>query len=244
MSIKDLDPSTPSATASAGQGDDEFRALKTALQACFGNVDGPVKNGVAGALATDVQLTALFDRLLAVETGLGVGAGILGEVRLYHGVHGSWPAGWTLCDGTGGTPNMVGFFPQGATTITGMPTIFGSSTGGALAGSGSTGPQSGITTAIQPTSLSLAQLPAALNGAVAARMVTFSSGQDHSDTGRIAGGNPGNGTLAYTATPFQVSGVNGDSHTHALTGTMEHTHTIPGAGTPPFVAFYFIKYTG
>lgn len=41
---------------------------------------------------------------------------IIGEIRMYHGDISKIPFGWHICDGTNGTPNLIGKFVRGANT--------------------------------------------------------------------------------------------------------------------------------
>ena len=83
--ISELNPNQPSKDGLAGQGDDFLRLINDALITCFGGVDGPVNSGTGNPLATANELTALFDRISAIEGNTG--AGIAGEIRQYYGTY-------------------------------------------------------------------------------------------------------------------------------------------------------------
>jgi hypothetical protein len=91
--INTLVPSNPVHTDPLGQADSHIRLIKTVLQSTFPNVAGPVS-------ASDVQLSQ----------GVVPSGGIIA----WHGSAASIPAGWYLCNGTNGTPNLVGMFITGA----------------------------------------------------------------------------------------------------------------------------------
>jgi hypothetical protein len=52
----------------------------------------------------------------------------VGLIAMWHGVLSAIPAGWVLCDGNNGTPNLLGKFVQGVSTNTTDP----GSTGGSV----------------------------------------------------------------------------------------------------------------
>ena len=56
-----------------------------------------------------------YDIQLTQYPGNFVG-GMVGEVRIWKGALSYIPGGWALCDGTGGTPNLVGKFIRGVNT--------------------------------------------------------------------------------------------------------------------------------
>lgn len=121
MSIKDLNPATPADNSLAGLGDDEIRALKAALQACFPELEGLISNtgGTGDPGDTDppdaATFSNLFTRVTALETGLGGAATVpLGMIAMWGGAVSQIPAGWALCDGTGDTPDLRDRFIVGA----------------------------------------------------------------------------------------------------------------------------------
>lgn len=104
MSIKGLDPNAPASDGLAGLGDDELRALKAALQACFGGptgsgLDGAITNDATATFPTAAEWSGLFSRMTALEGG-GSTTIPLGAILMWSGTVGSIPSGWALCDGT------------------------------------------------------------------------------------------------------------------------------------------------
>lgn len=238
MSIAALNDATPAGSANAGGGAGELRALKTALTACFGGVDGPVKQGVAGSLATAAQLTALFDRLTAIEAQAE--RNLIGTIRPYYGALSALPAGWALCDGTGGTPNLIGRFPLGCDDTGGLPTIFSQTTGGEILPAGVTGSSGSVSAGTTGgTSLTVANLPD-IPAALDIKHTTGSDGINHNATNSVAGGegSPVDRPL------ITGTGFNGTPHTHTIPAVAAHTHTTPAGAYPPWHAVYWIIYLG
>lgn len=160
MSIKGLDPNLPSATGPAGQGDDELRALKTALQACFGGSGDT--GGLEGAISqedgdfpTAAEWSALFTRLADLESGSSGGFLPVGVIAMWSGSAASPPTGWALCDGSTAngqaTPDLRDRFVVGASLSTDSRFNVGHTGGDAWDSKGSnatlTGASSGAGTA-------------------------------------------------------------------------------------------------
>jgi hypothetical protein len=240
MPISTLDPLTPGANDNAGLGDDKIREIKQALVDCFGGVDGLVEAGAGNGAATAAELTSLFDSV-AILVAASNRALFVGDIRMYYGTFASIPAGWRNCDGTGGTPDMRGLLPIGADNISGLPTKGGAAAGGSVSGATNTGAQSGMTATVGSHTLTLAELPAGLNGGISVAITTGGDGIQHNQTYGAAGGEGAAGD--YTA-PIKVPGALGSGHTHPLSGTLEHTHSIPGGSLPPWKSVFFIMYTG
>lgn len=93
--ISQLNPSNPLSTDSVSQSDDHLRTIKGALKNTFPNLDGPVT-------ATPDQLNYPVPK---------------GVILLWSGPVDSIPAGYGLCDGTNGTPDLRGRFVVGAGDI-------------------------------------------------------------------------------------------------------------------------------
>jgi hypothetical protein len=241
MSIKDLDAATPTDAANAGLGASEFRALKTALQACFGEVDGPVKAGAAGALATDVELTDLFDRVTQAEADIvTLGGGVaasgtfeLGMIMMWGGSTANIPALWRLCDGS----------TYGPVISADLRDKFIVGAGGSYAPAATGGLVSATSSATSPgatdgTPLTVANMPAALPGALSVSHQTGGDGIQHDDTTSAAGGESGSSNNPRSI--ITGSGFNGTAHAHPHTAT--HTHTV--ATLPPYFALCYIVYVG
>lgn len=238
--ISELDPNQPSVDGLAGQGDDFLRLIQDALITCFGGVDGPVNSGTGNPLATANELTSLFDRLSAIEGAAG--GGIVGEIRSYYGTYESIPAGWSVCDGSNGTPDLQGRFLVGADNNTGMPTYQTTSTGGAVGGEGVTGAAGAHLHSTSGTSLTMANMPTDMSANLQTLWTSGGDGITHQDNASMA---QGEGTPEWTTLPVKINGATGAAHTHGDTGSVgDHTHTLGASSLPPWNAIYYIMYTG
>lgn len=244
MTISALDPSTPGSSSGAGRGDDEIRALKQALKDTFGGVDGPVEAGGGNGLATAAQLTALFDRLAAVEGTLsGSGGAIPGECKLFYGEFDDIPSGWYHMDGTNGTPDWRGRSPINANSTSGLPTFGGQSQGGTeptaaattLAGAHDHGGTNGH-------ALTVAQLPDIEgNLRLSLANTTTNSSDDHDQASNVARG--ATASDSDQTGLISTSGMNGASHSHGISTAGDHAHTF-NHQREPWAAAYWIMYTG
>lgn len=179
----------------------------------------------------------------------------VGMIVLWSGSVASIPAGWALCDGTGGTPNLVNKFVLGAGsapvpgtnggsfTATGTADVQGShSHGGAdgTAGSHSHGGASGGYT------LQVLDIPSHMHTATAA---SADSGHSHPILLQsVTGLNSASGVSSTNSGPpasagsTQVASANitttvtvaatggGGSHSHSISADGNHTHTISADG--------------
>jgi hypothetical protein len=156
----------------------------------------------------------------------------IGMVMMWNASIPDIPAGWHICDGTSGTPDLRDRFVLGA--------------GGshALGASGNLAETSGSTSAGTPT----------INGhsLTTAELATHNHPFDYSNANSTAiigipgfslpsqfiFGGTGSGTrIAFAGTPEG----SGTAHTHTASALAGHTHTIPG---PPFYALYYIQFVG
>lgn len=149
----------------------------------------------------------------------------------WNGTTGSIPAGWHLCDGTVGTPDLRDRFIVGA----GLTYALGATGGSAAGVTGSTDPVSGIT--IAGTALTVNQLPAhshrfwsgvAATGTTSGKCPDWGAGAAYNST-ITSGPYAGQQIIENTGT--------GATHTHAISGNLAHTHSIP---LPPYYALYAI----
>lgn len=193
--------------------------------------------GGAAVIAPDLEqgawqvggtpITATGDDLNAVA-GLASAAGAalvpVGAILLWSGSVASVPAGWALCDGTNGTPNLTDRFIVGA--------------GGAYA-VGDTGGADSVT-------LTADQIPAHTHGA--GTLATSSAGahqhsqiyyQQTASVGQSATG--ANNAGAATANYLSTSTGSAGAHTHTVTGSTGSA----GSGQahenrPPYYALAYI----
>lgn len=241
MSISALNPLVPGDLENAGGSAEEIRNLKSAIKDCFGGVAGPVKAGTAGALATDVQLTALFDRLTALEASIaGAGVFVQGMTMFWPYSVASIPAGWAQA--TGATVNgfttrdMRGRMPLGADSVFVNP----GDVGGSVAVI-NTSTQAAVALAnTGSTALTAANIPN-----IAANLnITHNTGNDginHNDSTTVAGGNLGSGGTGRPV--VTATGLNGTGHTHTNPSVPAHSHTVTPTW-PPYMGGCWITYVG
>lgn len=148
----------------------------------------------------------------------------LGAIAMWSGVLGTIPANWSLCDGTGGTPNLIAKFLRGAPAATDP---------GNMGGADST---------------THASMTAAGGHTHTAQT------QTHNHTTNLAGNHNHGAVAAYIDwcgnDPFfsnKASGnhqhtVNNANHTHTMDNPGNHTHTISTDDSrPPFFELAFIQ---
>lgn len=87
--IDSLVSTNPVATDGLSQADDHMRLIKATIKNTFPNMTGA---------------------LTASQTKIDRGAVPVGVILLWSGAVSAIPAGWNLCDGTNGTPNLTGRF--------------------------------------------------------------------------------------------------------------------------------------
>jgi hypothetical protein len=120
----------------------------------------------------------------------------VGIICMWRGSIGSVPDNWRLCDGTSGTPNMLGRYPRGATTVIG-------GTGGSLDPHTHTSPTHTHTTGththtetVASSGAATAQISTTNTVAVSTGTHTHTSGGTNTATPTITGST--SGTLAST----------------------------------------------
>ena len=215
--ISDLNVSNPLSTDTVSQADDHLRLIKSVLKATFPNINAPVT-------ATPAQLNS------AVPTGfIGMWSGPLATI----------PGGWSLCDGTNGTPNLLNRFivaagdtyAPGATGGSLVSTAAGGHThtevsAGSHSHSGATG----------STALSESQIPAHSHlynmstGAATELGTGFTGTSGFNSYTSTTTTNTGS-SLGHTHT-IGVDGV----HSHVINAVADHTHSV----TPPYYALAYI----
>jgi microcystin-dependent protein len=129
--IDGLNASNPAASDAISTADDHLRLIKSAIKATFPNISGPVtrtqaqlnnaldKTGdtmtgpltLSGAPSTDLQAATKAYVDSAVAGGVPSGA-----IVMWSGSIASIPAGWFLCNGSNGTPDLRDRFIVGAGT--------------------------------------------------------------------------------------------------------------------------------
>ena len=148
-------------------------------------------------------------------------------IVMWYGTTGSVPAGWNLCDGTNGTPDLNGQFIVASTVSNTTGNTYSGATGSTTpAGSNST------------YELTLSDLPAHKHP------IYYSGANANliSGTGAssgISGSNymfTGSGSSLQTGSTDNQTGAGTNAHTHTFAG-VAHTHAISG---PPYAGLLFI----
>jgi hypothetical protein len=230
MTIKGLPADLPGSNGNAGLGDDYIKDINNSLLVCFGEIDGPVEKGVGKGLASHTDISALFDRMDAVEATQASTRGFdYGSIIYWSGGYSTWPSGWYICDGNQtpslGSPGQVAgksvpnlldrFIISAGNTISPGAEGGGTETlpAGAIAG--------GTTDAFALTPNEIPNL----DGRIEIDINTGNDGINHQNTSQVAGGNNPAGQETLRTTPFRFNGLNGAGHSHGLSAVADHTHT-------------------
>lgn len=193
-----------------------------------------------GSPATAASSVILTTANIAANVPSGYDFVHTGMVVLWTGSSGSIPAGWVICDGTNGTPDLRDNFVLGGGGV--LPTTGGSST----TTTGATDPSGSLS--IAGYALLATDLPQHTHQFGAGSAGTYVAGGSGSGfslnlsgsisyvtnypTGQPVGGNPIiQPTYGGSATPLA------NAHTHGLSGSLSHTHSY---SLPPYVAVFYI----
>lgn len=211
--ISDLNVANPASTDSVAQADDHIRLIKAAIKATFPNINGPV---TASQSALNSPLPS-------------------GIIVMWSGA--TAPAGWALCDGTNGTPDLRNRFVVAAGTTYPLNTTGGSTTSSAAGGHTHTEAAAGghnHTGVVGGTALTIAQMPAHSHDYTYYRGPNVSSG---------GGAQPyalnavtGTTTSAGSGAAHDHTIATDGSHSHTINAVADHTHTT----TPPYYALAYI----
>ena len=213
--ISDLNSANPLSTDSVSQSDDHIRLIKAAIKATFPNVTAPVT-------ATASQLNSPVPQ---------------GVIVMWSGSLVSVPAGWALCDGTNGTPNLRDRFVIGAGTTFAVGATGGSTTTTSAGGhthtelAAGSHNHSGVT---GDTTLTVDQIPAHSHSMTA--VPTAGTGFGYTGLNGVTGTNVTSTNSTGGGMPHN-HGIGSDgSHTHSINAVGDHTHSI----TPPYFALAYI----
>jgi hypothetical protein len=146
----------------------------------------------------------------------------VGMIILWSGSVASIPAGWSLCNGLNGTPDLRDKFVVGAGS-----TYAVGATGGAVSGTTSAAGAHSHTGVTGSTALTVDQIPSHTHG-----IQILSIGP----AGASGGTAVGNGAATSGATG------GGLAHNHTISTQAAHTHTV--ATLPPYFALCYIMRTG
>jgi len=256
--ISDLNPSLPGANAAAGEGDDEIRLIKKVLKATFGNIDNKIYNA-AGGEASSQDYTDMFAAVGGISAGF-----VKGMIMPFHGV--GIPAGWQLCDGKNGTPDMTGRFMIGGDPDNG---IAYDQPGGAVPNSdedytGYAGAHEHSLDIAAHPALAVENMPLHNHHVfVATTGVTSDAPPTWELTAETApaafsqeGGPTEDGDSGYNMSSEAATPTLGKTSPYGNQGTAElehsgdtadvaaHKHDISGGSYPPFYSLRYIMYTG
>jgi hypothetical protein len=234
-------------TATTGQATNFSSSNVLVTGGNISNTSG-ANNTLFGANLVNATATtkAYSDSSTAVATTAYVNSVLpRGAIIMWGGSIGSIPAGWQLCDGSNGSPDLRGQFIAGA----GNAQYTVGATGGATSVT--------LTTGNLPPHTHLASLTGATNHDGAHNHTVIDSGHTHTTPGQIGsffyysggGGNSGVGV------PYQAAGTTGSSTTGiTLAQASTHTHTVTLTGNvnstgsgqsfgilPPYYALCYIQ---
>lgn len=215
--ISDLVSGNPLSTDTVSQADDHLRLIKSVLKTTFPNLNAPVT-------ATPAQLNSPIPA---------------GVITMWSGSVATIPTGWALCDGTGGTPNLLNRF-----IVAAGDTYAPGATGGSL-----TSAAGGTHTHTESSAGSHSH-----TGVTGSTVLTTDQIPAHTHTYSQASGSATeygtdvNGTSGLASTSTVASGSTGGGlgHTHTISADGTHTHTINSVGdhthtvTPPYYALAYI----
>lgn len=221
-----IDPSLPGDDDIVSQHPPQARAMRTALrnehdangrhiQVSFTNRAGSPPAGLADHVTMWQEDGVLFQR---VGTGAATPLGVtpVGGIIMWSGLLIDIPAGWALCDGTNGTPDLRDKFIKGS-----ADTVDPGVTGGALTHN------HGGATANHTLTAAQSGMPAHLHG-----IPTVDANASGSSNGFLFGVRAGAAT--------QFTAINGP-----LNASQGHSHNIGAVNhEPPFFALAFIMFTG
>lgn len=284
--LDDLVATNPADSDPVSEGAAHLRLLKEVLQATFPGVTGAVtathteinategrldtlesnraRKDIAETFASNVSVTgnvAVTGNLTVTGTNNLIPAGI---IAMWSGSIASIPAGWTLCDGTAGTPDLRNLFIMGAGSVapgttggTNSQSFASDAAGGHNHTTSSDGAHThGGTTG--GTALTASQMPAHQHaGTVDAvgdhQHLLYTAVRNSGSGGTIGGvGVYSDGTMSTEAagahshtftTDSRGSGAahdhtisSGGDHTHTVSTVADHTHTVSFDNRPAFYA--------
>lgn len=197
--IYQLDQNAPDGLDRKSEGDDHMRMIKRTLKNTFPNLLG----------ATQISNTQL-DQLAAPGAYFKTGM-----TQMWYGLETEVPAGWLICNGANGTPNMVGRIPMGS-----GPWVAHRATTGSEKPSWDLS----VTTTVAGHALTEAQLPPHSHGSYGPTPgIAFRGGND---------------ALSEAVKPQQTTLTgSGQAHSH---GATSQGRTVEKVQLPPVLGLHFI----
>ncbi len=183
--------------------------MKTKIFALFLGVCVTLHAAVSGSSLVTVESVSGGVRSIQKVTLTSIGSTMswsppTGVIVMWSGTIATIPSGWALCDGTGGTPNLVNSFVKGVATSVTNP---GGTGGAATHAPAGTNSALTFTGASGSTSSDSAGTPAGTNA--------NESAHTHSVTSNVSGTLTPAGTVAWPA--GVPTAANESAHTHAVT---------------------------
>lgn len=261
--INGLDPTNPVVGDPLGTADDHLRLIKAAIKATFPNVTGVITSTHTDLSS----LPTLTSRVTAVEANRlrndvdGTSTGSLtisgsgkfldaptvkqgghvlvptGGIIIWWGTPANVPAGWALCDGTAGTPDLRDRFVLGASTGVPAHTTGGSTTisvtsaaGGDHNHTGSSG-VAGDHTHSGTANSAGGHDHGGVGGATALTVDQIPSHTHQEFVGQGGGGGDTTWNIGTGGTPSGTS-LNtgavggGQAHSHGISATPDHVHGL------------------
>jgi len=109
--ISDLVSTNPESTDGLAQADDHLRLIKSVLQSTFPNINAALSGSDEDLNTLTSRLTEITDVLDGVNPSTHIPSGV---VLMWSGSDVDVPNGWSLCDGTNGTPDLRDRFVLGS----------------------------------------------------------------------------------------------------------------------------------
>lgn len=222
--------------------DAEFEAIETAVATKADSSSSALSGTPTAPTAAASNNSTQIATTAHVKTAIALA--FQGMIVLWSGSQGAIPAGWVLCDGNNGSPDLRDRFVVGAGSSYAVGNAAGSvskttDTVGAHAHGGSAG----------STALSETQMPKHYHLMVGPNSITVPQGGS-SSYGNYGGGTPddiavnyatwstGNDAASGSASTGTSSGA---GHTHTISADGSHSHNITDARPPYYALCYIMK---
>ena len=220
--IADLNASYPAGTDYRKDGDNHIRGIKTAIKNTFPAVNSPIT-------ATDEDINAIAGLASGGLTLFEGGLVPPGIICMWAGLNADIPAGWVLCDGTNGTPDLSDRFLMG-TILDDKGGVGSSHTKNVVAAGSHNHGTTGLTV------LTADQMPLHTHPFIVSTITQNTVQTDGSGTGAIVLSQVAGSTVkaGVTGAPSTTSGAQiggaGDAasqgHSHSIPTQANHTHSV------------------
>ena len=148
---------------------------------------------------------------------------MLNTIAIWSGTLGNIPANWSLCNGDGGTPNLVAKFIRGAPAATNPGTTGGADSHG-------------------HASMTVGGTHTHTLSSISHAHGTYASGAHNHGSGKGVAGGTGFWCMVFPAAGAHGHTTSSQSHSHTLASDGAHLHTINNAdGRPPFYEVAYIQ---